>query len=140
LKGRAADPGSSVRMLLRIRTFRSKLRLGGNSMSDIRTAASPAMANPARQHMIYDANRKSTGVAYLLWFFLGGFGAHRFYLGQTGTAVTQLLLALLGWIPMFVGWFALGIWLFVDLFLIPGIAREQNMRLADRLTLGSARI
>ncbi|WP_342621698.1 NINE protein, partial [Pseudomonas aeruginosa] len=24
--------------------------------------------------------------AYLLWFFLGGFGAHRFYLGKTGTA------------------------------------------------------
>jgi len=90
--------------------------------------------------MIYDANRKSTGVAYLLWFFLGGFGAHRFYLGQTGTAVTQLLLLLLGWIPMFVGWIALGIWLFVDLFLIPGIAREQNLRLADRLTLGTARI
>ncbi|HXC75087.1 MAG TPA: TM2 domain-containing protein [Sphingomicrobium sp.] len=109
-------------------------------MSDIRTVASPATANPARQHMIYDANRKSTGVAYLLWFFLGGFGAHRFYLGQTGTAVTQLLLLLLGWIPMFVGWIALGIWLFVDLFLIPGIAREQNLRLADRLTLGTARI
>jgi len=87
-------------------------------MSDIRTVASAATANPARQHMIYDANRKSTGVAYLLWFFLGGFGAHRFYLGQTGTAVTQLLLLLLGWIPMFVGWIALGIWLFVDLFLI----------------------
>ena len=109
-------------------------------MSDIRTVASAATANPARQHMIYDANRKSTGVAYLLWFFLGWFGAHRFYLGQTGTAVTQLLLLLLGWIPMFVGWIALGIWLFVDLFLIPGIAREQNLRLADRLTLGTARI
>jgi len=127
-------------MLLRIRTFRSKVRRGGSSMSDIRTVASAATANPARQHMIYDANRKSTGVAYLLWFFLGGFGAHRFYLGQTGTAVTQLLLLLLGWIPMFVGWIALGIWLFVDLFLIPGIAREQNLRLADRLTLGTARI
>jgi len=127
-------------MLLRIRTFRSKVRRGGSSMSDIRTVASPATANPARQHMIYDANRKSTGVAYLLWFFLGWFGAHRFYLGQTGTAVTQLLLLLLGWIPMFVGWIALGIWLFVDLFLIPGIAREQNLRLADRLTLGTARI
>jgi TM2 domain-containing membrane protein YozV len=112
---------------------------GGSSMSDIRTA-SPSMPNPARQHMIYDANRKSTGVSYLLWFFLGGFGAHRFYLGQTGTAATQLLLLLLGWIPLFIGWGVLAVWLFVDLFLIPGIAREQNMRLADRLTLGAARI
>jgi len=94
--------------------------------------------NPARQQMMYDANRKSVGAAYLLWFFLGGFAAHRFYLGQTGTAVAQLLLLLLGWIPLFAGWVILGVWLFIDLFLIPGIAREENMRLADRLTLGSA--
>jgi TM2 domain-containing membrane protein YozV len=97
-----------------------------------------ATANPARQQMMYDANRKSVGVAYLLWFFLGGFGAHRFYLGQTGTAVAQLLLLLLGWLPLFAGWIVLGVWLFIDLFLIPGVAREENMRLADRLTLGSA--
>jgi TM2 domain-containing membrane protein YozV len=96
-------------------------------------------ANGARQQMLYDANRKSTGVAYLLWFFLGGFGAHRFYLGQTGTAVAQLILFILGWLTLIVGvglllLIAVGIWLFVDLFLIPGIAREQNLRLADRLT------
>jgi TM2 domain-containing membrane protein YozV len=84
--------------------------------------------------MIYDAHRKSTGAAYLLWLFLGGFGAHRFYLGQTGTAVTQLVLLLLGWIPLFAGWVILGIWLFVDLFLIPGIARDENLKIADRLT------
>ena len=88
----------------------------------------------ARQQMMYDANRKSTGVAYLLWFLLGGFGAHRFYLGQTGSATAQLILLLLGWIPLFVGWVVLGVWLFVDLFLIPGIARDENMRVADRLT------
>jgi TM2 domain-containing membrane protein YozV len=93
----------------------------------------------ARQQMIFESHRKSTGVAYLLWFFLGGFGAHRFYLGQTGTAVTQLILFILGWVTLvvavgFVFLAAVGIWLFVDLFLIPGIARDQNLRLADRLT------
>lgn len=82
--------------------------------------------------MIYDANKKSTGAAYLLWFFLGGFGAHRFYLGTTGTAVTQLLLLLFGWLPLFLGWVVLGIWLIVDLFLIPGIARDKNMAIADQ--------
>ncbi|MDG2514463.1 TM2 domain-containing protein [Sphingobium yanoikuyae] len=51
----------------------------------------------ARQQMLYDANKKSVGVAYLLWFFLGGFGGHRFYLGQTGTAVAQLALLIIGW-------------------------------------------
>lgn len=86
----------------------------------------------ARAHMIYDANKKSTGAAYLLWFFLGAFGAHRFYLGTTGTAVVQLLLLLFGWLPLFLGWFVLGIWLIVDLFLIPGIARDKNMAIADR--------
>lgn len=94
----------------------------------------------ARQQMLYDANRKSTGVAYLLWFFLGGFGGHRFYLGQTGTAIAQLLLLVLGWLTVVVvvGFFllaGLGIWVLVDAFLIPGIVREQNLRLADKLTL-----
>ena len=86
----------------------------------------------ARAHMIYDANKKSVGASYLLWFFLGGFGAHRFYLDRSGTAVVQLLLLLLGWLPLFIGWFVLGIWLIVDLFLIPGIVRERNMAIADR--------
>ena len=90
-----------------------------------------ALAN-ARAHMMYDANRKSTGVAYLLWFFVGLFGAHRFYLGVTGTAVFQLILGLLGFVTFFVAWIPLGIWLFVDLFLIPGIARDKNMALADK--------
>ena len=82
--------------------------------------------------MMYDANRKSTGVAYLLWFFLGVFGAHRFYLGQTGTAAVQLVLGLLGFVTLLVTWIPLGIWLFIELFLIPGIARQKNMALADK--------
>ncbi len=88
----------------------------------------------ARAHMMYDANRKSTGVAYLLCIFLGGVGAHRFYLGRTGSAVAQLALWLLGLVTGFVLWIPLGIWILVDLFLIPGIAREQNMALADKFS------
>jgi TM2 domain-containing membrane protein YozV len=86
----------------------------------------------ARAHMMYDANKKSVAASYLLWFFLGGFGAHRFYLGSTGTAVAQLLLALLGWIPLFLGWAVLGIWWLVDAALIPGMARNENMKIAHR--------
>src|SRR5262245_27778983 len=44
--------------------------------------------------MQYDAAKKSAGVAYVLWFFLGGIGAHRFYLEQTGTAVAQLIICI----------------------------------------------
>lgn len=91
------------------------------------------MDESTRQQLIFQANRKSTGAAYLLWLFLGSFGAHRFYLGQTGTAVTQLLLLLLGWLPLFLGWVVLGIWLLVDLFLIPEIARQKNMELVNVL-------
>ncbi len=41
--------------------------------------------------ILYDANKKSKLVAYLMWFFLGAFGAHRFYLRRASTAVVQLL-------------------------------------------------
>lgn len=91
-----------------------------------------AVLASARAQMMYDANRKSTGVAYLLWLFLGSFGAHRFYLGATATGGIQLMLLLLGWLPLFVGWMFLGIWLLIDLFLIPGIARDKNMAIVDR--------
>lgn len=84
--------------------------------------------------MIYDANRKSAGVAFLLWFFVGGLGGHRFYLGRTGSAIAQLLLGLLGWLPLFLGWIALGIWLIVDLFLISQMVTEENMKVVNRLT------
>ena len=84
------------------------------------------MDDSVRQQLLFEANRKSTGVAYLLWLFLGGLGAHRFYLGRTGSAVGQLLLLLLGWIPLFAGWFVLGIWLLVDAFLIPDMIRIDN--------------
>jgi len=45
--------------------------------------------------------------AFLLCFLFGSFGAHRFYVGKTGTAVLQLVT--LG---------GLGIWAIIDLILI----------------------
>ena len=56
-------------------------------------------------------------VAYLLWFFLGLFSAHRFYLGRPGTAILQILsyLVLIGFV-----------WLLIDAFLIPGMARDKR--------------
>ena len=42
----------------------------------------------------YDARKKSKGVAYVLWFFLGRIGAHRYYMNRPGTATTLLLLSI----------------------------------------------
>ncbi len=74
---------------------------------------------------------KSVAIAYLLWFFLGGFGIHRFYLRKPQTAVIMLILTVAGYILTFVvvGFlllWAVGIWWIVDAFLIPGMIREAN--------------
>ena len=68
---------------------------------------------------------KSTGVAFLLWFFLGGFGAHRMYCGRMGSGLGMLGLnigsAVLSLILIgLVGYVALFVWWIVDAFLIKG--------------------
>jgi TM2 domain-containing membrane protein YozV len=70
------------------------------------------------------AQRKSIGVAYLLWFFLGLLSVHRFYLDRPGTAILQIVLNCL-----IVGW----VWVLVDAFLIPGMIREHDERVRGRL-------
>lgn len=82
---------------------------------------------------------KSIGAAYLLWFFLGGVGAHRFYLGQKTTGLVMLVLLIVGIIttPIMVGsvlLMALGIWVLVDAFLIPGLVQKQKDETRRRLT------
>ena len=47
-------------------------------------------------------SQKSKLAAGLLGIFLGCFGVHNFYLGNTGKAVAQLLLTVIGWI-IFIG-------------------------------------
>ncbi len=62
------------------------------------------------------SNTHSMGVGYLLWIF-GFTGAHRFYYGKpvTGT-IWFFTLGLLG-----IGWL-------IDLFLIPGMDRQADLR------------
>jgi TM2 domain-containing membrane protein YozV len=61
------------------------------------------------------APQKSVGTAYLLWFFLGVLGAHQFYLGRTGRAVSYIFT--FGW---------LGIGLLIDLFTMGKQVRVAN--------------
>ena len=59
---------------------------------------------------------KSKGIAYLLWFFLGVFSAHRFYLGKTGSGILYLFtFQLFG-----IGWI-------IDLFILGDIVDKYNL-------------
>ncbi|WP_167139651.1 DUF2510 domain-containing protein [Diaminobutyricimonas sp. TR449] len=101
--------------------------------------SAPRVAPPAQHGMAPVAqyvavrSQKETGIAYLFFFLLGGFAAHKFYLNQTGEAIGFLALWWIGWLttPFYFGFvlvFAAGIWLMVDLFGIPGYVRKANAR------------
>lgn len=61
---------------------------------------------------------KSTGTAWILFLFLGGFSAHRFYLGQTPRALVQLFTLQY-----------LGVAIFIDLFTLNREVRKVNAAL-----------
>lgn len=94
--------------------------------------------------LAFESTKKSTGLAFVLWFFTGGVGGHRFYLGKTGSAVAQLCLSVFGWLFVFAAGagflllIPLGIWLLVDLFMISGMVQEHNRALMNRLNQVSA--
>src|SRR5215475_3311156 len=86
------------------------------------------LSSDTRAMMLFEANKKTALVAYILWFFLGLLGGHNFYLKRTGVAVAQLLLTLpVGGMGVTV------VGVLVDAFLIPGGGRNQNNLLAAQL-------
>ena len=107
-------------------------------MSDPRNTG---LSQDAQAMMLFESTKKSALIAYLLWFLLGGLGAHRFYLGQTGSAVFMLILFVVSLFTWFiivglVTAAVLVIWLFIDIFLIPGIVQTQNILLMERIKGG----
>jgi TM2 domain-containing membrane protein YozV len=79
----------------------------------------------------FNTNGKSTTVAYLLWFFLGGFGAHRFYFGKMGSGFGMLGLFLGSCVLSLViigliGFPILSVWWIVDAFLISKWMKEEQ--------------
>ncbi len=45
-----------------------------------------------------DVSQKSKLIVLLLWFFLGGFGIHNFYIGDTNRAIKELICTLLAFL------------------------------------------
>src|SRR5215475_8901368 len=86
--------------------------------------AATGVSADTRVRLMFEANKKDTCVAYVLWFFLGWVGAHNFYLGRTAIGVVQLILTL-----SIVGLFIIVFWHLVDAFLIPGAVRRENNRM-----------
>jgi TM2 domain-containing membrane protein YozV len=115
-------------------------RIAGQG-DDMQQVSNNSVSGDARAMMLYEANKKSAVVAYLLWWFLGFVGGHRFYAGRSGSAIAQLLLCIVSIALMvvyigFLSFLALAIWWLVDAFLIPGWIRNLNSLLAVQLGSG----
>jgi len=80
-----------------------------------------------QQLMVLETEVKNRGkdmvVGYLLWWFLGLFGAHRFYMGRTGSAIAMLVLSI-----TLIGMIATWVWMIVDAFLLHTWIKEHNQR------------
>ena len=82
---------------------------------------------------------RSLATAYLLWFFLGSFSAHRFYLGTPLTAIAQVCLwyislmfymagSAAAFYPLALGW----LWIIGDGILIPNLRNAANEKARRR--------
>jgi TM2 domain-containing membrane protein YozV len=86
----------------------------------------------ARELILLEQEVRSLGknmlIAYVLWYFLGIFGGHRFYMGKTGSAIAQLVLTI-----TVIGVIVTAIWWIVDAFLVHAWVRDYNRNVESRL-------
>jgi hypothetical protein len=96
-----------------------RFKKGGHCSHWTQTANTPASAGvKSKRRPAQHIAVKSTAIAYVLWL-LGGFGVlglHRFYLGRWVSGLVWLFTGGL-----------LGIGAIIDLFLIPGMVRIENL-------------
>lgn len=62
--------------------------------------------------------RRSWVMALVLAFFLGSFGAHRFYMGYNTSGIVMLILTLISPFTLFITLLIAGLWAFIDLIRI----------------------
>jgi TM2 domain-containing membrane protein YozV len=76
--------------------------------------------------MQYNSAKKDPTIAAVLALFLGGIGAHKFYMGQIGLGVVYLLFSWTG-IPTLIGW--------VEAFLISSQVAKHNEQKAMEISM-----
>ena len=115
------------------------------SLNDSSLSQKESVSNTNEISLKMKVEGKSLLIAYLLWWFLGLAGVHRFYLNRTKTALAQLALSVLGGITVFVcivsffligfifiGFIFLipvGIWWILDVYFTYKIVQEENNKI-----------
>ena len=139
-KGAAPDPGLAERRAAFLAAERA--RAAAPPSARIAQDVARGLEPPVRTEQRY-VSRKTMGTAYLLWFFLGGVSAHRFYLGYRTSAIIQLLLTPVSYALMMskspsalLTMPIAGLWVLIDAFLIPGMVNKANER-ARELSLAT---
>ncbi|MBD2847202.1 TM2 domain-containing protein [Paenibacillus sp. IB182496] len=95
-------------------SYSLRLQLTEQEQASLRTAMAACAKQPA--------------VAYVVWYFVGLFGGHRFYMGRPLTGAVQLALSLtvLGLAVTFVWWI-------IDAFRMPRWIRSRNVEIEQAL-------
>jgi len=103
-----------------------------NPLAEICIKCGARLTKPAA----VDVSPKSRLAVSLLAWFLGEFGAHRFYLGKIGTAIAMLVLGIVGWSTIWVVGFGLiflipvGIWALIDfIYAVSGNMKDKEGKL-----------
>ena len=86
--------------------------------------------------MRLEEQKKSPVVGYLLWWFLGFFGGHRFYMGDVGTGLVMLAITLASFMTMliligYIGLVVIFIWWIIDGIKLHQQVKNYNLKLID---------
>lgn len=84
------------------------------------------------QCALFDREKKSKTVAYLLLLFLGVLGAHRFYFKDIGMGIGLIILVMIS-VVMPIFFLAVISWWIIDACLIPKWINKHNEKLINRL-------
>jgi TM2 domain-containing membrane protein YozV len=86
----------------------------------------------------YDIEKKSAGVAYLLFAFFGLIGVHSFYLGHKGTGWLYVIMFILAFATFGATLIVSFVMSIIDVFSIPGYVRERNEAILEKISLAAS--